>query len=78
MQIVRRIRQARVCEVVTLDAIGTHREIVAQIVRVGGDYLLAVKDNQPALLDMPLFIALFFPPPTGFPPHRPIKEHQRH
>jgi predicted transposase YbfD/YdcC len=35
--------------VVTIDAIGTQREIVAKIVKDGGDYVLPVKDNQPAL-----------------------------
>jgi len=37
--------------VVTIDAIGTQREIAAQIVKAGGDYLLPVKNNQPALLE---------------------------
>jgi predicted transposase YbfD/YdcC len=35
--------------VVTIDAIGTQREVVAKIVNGGGDYVLPVKDNQPAL-----------------------------
>jgi predicted transposase YbfD/YdcC len=35
--------------IVTIDAMGTQREIAAQIVDQGGDYLLAVKGNQPAL-----------------------------
>ena len=35
--------------VVTIDAIGCQREIAGQIVTGGGNYLLAVKDNQPAL-----------------------------
>lgn len=37
--------------VVSIDAIGTQREIAAQIVKAGGDYLLPVKDNQPLLLE---------------------------
>jgi predicted transposase YbfD/YdcC len=36
--------------VVTIDAIGCQREVAAGIVGGGGDYVLAVKANQPALL----------------------------
>jgi predicted transposase YbfD/YdcC len=36
--------------IVTIDAMGTQREIAAKIVRGGGDYVLPVKENQPALL----------------------------
>ena len=36
---------------VTTDALGCQRKIAQQIVEQGGDYLLAVKDNQPALLE---------------------------
>lgn len=35
--------------VVTIDAIGTQRELAGKIVQGGGDYVLPVKDNQPAL-----------------------------
>jgi predicted transposase YbfD/YdcC len=35
--------------IVTIDAMGCQREIAAQIRTQGGDYLLAVKDNQPLL-----------------------------
>src|SRR5688500_17619618 len=35
--------------VVSIDAMGCQREIAAQVVRQGGDYLLALKDNQPTL-----------------------------
>ena len=35
--------------VVTIDAMGCQREIAATVVAGGGDYVLAVKDNQPAL-----------------------------
>jgi len=35
--------------VVSIDAIGCQRQIASQIVRSGGDYLLAVKENQPTL-----------------------------
>jgi len=34
---------------VTIDAIGCQREIAAQIIAGGGDYVLALKDNQPVL-----------------------------
>src|SRR5262249_3987385 len=34
---------------VTIDAIGCQKEVARQIVTGGGDYLLAVKDNQPTL-----------------------------
>jgi predicted transposase YbfD/YdcC len=36
-------------KVVTIDAMGCQTEIAAQIVTGGGDYVLAVKDNQPTL-----------------------------
>jgi predicted transposase YbfD/YdcC len=36
---------------VTIDAMGCQTAIAEQIVRQGGDYLLAVKDNQPSLHD---------------------------
>src|SRR6476660_3138616 len=35
--------------IVTIDAMGCQKEYARQIVKGGGDYLLAVKDNQPAL-----------------------------
>jgi predicted transposase YbfD/YdcC len=35
--------------VVTIDAMGCQKEIVQKIVDAGGDYVLAVKDNQPKL-----------------------------
>jgi predicted transposase YbfD/YdcC len=35
--------------VVTLDAMGTQREVAGKIIKAGGDYVLPVKDNQPAL-----------------------------
>ena len=42
---------------VTIDAIGCQREIARQIVAQGGDYVLAVKRNQPALHeDVQLFL----------------------
>lgn len=37
--------------VVSIDAAGCQKNIVQDIVRGGGDYLLAVKDNQPKLYD---------------------------
>jgi len=36
--------------IVTADALHCHREMAKQIVARGGDYVLAVKENQPALL----------------------------
>jgi predicted transposase YbfD/YdcC len=36
---------------VTIDAMGCQKEIAAKIVAGGGDYVLAVKDNQPHLLE---------------------------
>ena len=36
---------------VTIDAMGCQKEIAQQIVRAGGDYVLAVKENQPHLLE---------------------------
>jgi len=42
---------------VTIDAMGCQREIAAQIVAQGGDYVLAVKENQPKLYEE---IAEFF------------------
>ena len=35
--------------IVTLDAMGTQKEIAEQIRQKGADYLLALKDNQPHL-----------------------------
>jgi predicted transposase YbfD/YdcC len=35
--------------IVTIDAMGCQKEIAARIVKGGGDYVLAVKDNQPKL-----------------------------
>ena len=43
--------------IVTIDAMGTQKEIAKQIVEKGGDYLLAVKGNQQSLHDE---ISLFF------------------
>ena len=37
--------------VVTGDAMNTQRAIAAQVTKAGGDYVLAVKDNQPTLFD---------------------------
>ncbi|WP_290069698.1 ISAs1 family transposase, partial [Muribaculum intestinale] len=34
---------------VSVDAMGTHRNIAEQIILQGGDYLMALKDNQPIL-----------------------------
>lgn len=45
--------------VVTGDALLTQREVCAQIVAAGGDYVLPVKENQPALRES---LARAFPP----------------
>jgi predicted transposase YbfD/YdcC len=37
--------------IITIDAMGCQKDIVTQIVDGGGDYIVAVKDNQPKLLD---------------------------
>lgn len=37
---------------VSVDAMGTHRPIAEQILLQGGDYLMALKDNQPILRDL--------------------------
>jgi len=37
--------------IVTIDAMGCQKEIASQIVNEGGDYVLAVKDNQPRLFE---------------------------
>ena len=35
---------------VSIDAMGCQKEIAQKIIALGGDYLLAVKGNQPGLL----------------------------
>lgn len=35
--------------ILTLDAMHTQRELCAQVHRLGGDYILIAKDNQPTL-----------------------------
>ncbi|MFL5334676.1 MAG: ISAs1 family transposase [Geminicoccaceae bacterium] len=48
---------------VTIDAIGTQSEIAATILKRGGDYLLALKENRPATFkDVEAFVA---DPPPG-------------
>lgn len=37
---------------VSIDAMGTHRNIAEQIILQGGDYLMVLKDNQPILKDL--------------------------
>ena len=37
---------------VSVDAMGTHRDIAMQILMQDGDYLMALKDNQPILRDL--------------------------
>jgi predicted transposase YbfD/YdcC len=47
---------------VTIDAIGTQKDIAKKIVGEGGDYVLSVKGNQPLLLED---IALYFKEPPS-------------
>jgi predicted transposase YbfD/YdcC len=47
--------------IVTIDAMGCHTAIAAKIVAGGGDYVLAVKDNQPTLHQG---VATYFAGPT--------------
>ena len=35
--------------IITMDAMGSQKDIAAQIVDGGGDYVLAIKDNHPTL-----------------------------
>ena len=52
--------------VVTGDAMFTHRDVCAEILQGGGDYVLPVKENQPTLLaDIQ---AAFAEPPAGLSP----------
>ncbi len=53
--------------VVTMDALLTQRALARQIRRQGGHYLMAVKDNQPALLDA---ISTLFTQPPWLPAER--------
>lgn len=46
--------------IVTIDAMGTQREISQQIINQGGDYVLSVKGNQPTLFED---IKLYFEDP---------------
>jgi predicted transposase YbfD/YdcC len=55
--------------VVTADAMFTQRDLCEQIVLAGGDYLLPVKDNQPALQRA---IADLFMPVAARPGHSPV------
>jgi predicted transposase YbfD/YdcC len=60
--------------VVTIDAIGCQTAIASQIVEGGGDYVLAVKDNQPTLATaLREFFACLNQP--GYPP-RPCDTHE--
>lgn len=38
--------------IVSVDAMGTHRHIAEQIILQGGEYLMALKGNQPILMDL--------------------------
>lgn len=54
--------------VITMDALLTQRALARQIQRQGGHYLMAVKDNQPALLNA---ISTLFTVPPWLPAERP-------
>ena len=57
-------------KIVTIDAMGCQKAIAETIVAGGGDYILAVKDNQPTLhAEMQAAFAQA-PPPTAIPPGR--------
>lgn len=47
---------------VSIDAMGTHRNIARQIIMQDGDYLMALKDNQPILRDLVSSIFDSIPP----------------
>ncbi len=51
--------------VVTADAMFTHADFAAEVLKGGGDYILPVKDNQPRLR---ADIALAFETPEGLSP----------
>jgi hypothetical protein len=55
-------------QVVTGDAMFTHRDVCEQIVDGGGDYVLPVKENQPTLLKD--IAAVFAEPEAGLSPPR--------
>ncbi|MGC4107265.1 MAG: ISAs1 family transposase [Thermomicrobiales bacterium] len=44
-------------QIVTIDAMGCQKAIARQIVEGGGDYVLALKDNQPTPLRWPIALA---------------------
>ncbi len=55
--------------VLTGDALFCQRALCRQVTRVGGDYLLAVRENQPTLL---ADLALLFDPPADLPAPLPL------
>jgi predicted transposase YbfD/YdcC len=60
--------------IVTLDAMGCQKEIAREIVEQGGDYVLAVKDNQPQLHEM---IVDYFETTDALPTNKvPIPVHE--
>jgi len=65
-------------KIVTTDAMGCQKEIVKTIVAGGGDYILAVKDNQPTLhAEIQAAFAAAAPPPARSP-RRYTTEDQGH
>lgn len=63
-------------KVVTGDAMFTHRDVCAEIVRRGGDYVLPVKDNQPTLLAD--IRKAFDAPPAGLSPPTETTSRREH
>jgi hypothetical protein len=53
-------------KVITGDAMFTHRDVCAEVIEGGGDYILPVKENQPTLLAN--IAAVFAEPETGLSP----------
>jgi hypothetical protein len=53
-------------KVITGDAMFTHRDVCAEVIKRGGDYILPVKENQPTLLTN--IAAAFAEPEAGLSP----------
>jgi hypothetical protein len=64
-------------KVITGDAMFTHRDLCAEVIAGGGDYVLPVKDNQPTLLND--ITAAFAEPEAGLspPPGRAARRRDR-
>jgi len=62
-------------KVVTGDAMFTHRDVCAQVIEAGGDYILPVKENQPTLRAN--IAAVFAEPEAGLSPPPDRAPHRR-